>query len=129
MNGDSQRAGDEVAWSGEQNGSSRGRQVWADWSQQGHDYEPQRERRECKSHTDNQQTHTPAVAEDDGKQVIDQVEPVRFKRGLAATSTRPDTESDMREEGRGSTQRHKECFETEFVTVLVRGVLLETDWK
>lgn len=128
MNGVSGRAGDEVAWSGEQNGSSRGKKAWTDWSQQGHD-EPQRERRECKSHTDNQQTHTPAVAEDDGKQVIDQVEPVRFKKGLAATPTRPDTESDMREEGRGSTQGHKECFETEFVTISVRGVLLDTDWK
>lgn len=35
----------------------------------------------------NQQTHTPAVDEDDGKQVIDQVESVRFKNRLAATPT------------------------------------------
>lgn len=35
--------------------------------------EPQkRERRERKSHTENRQTHTTAVDEDDGKQVIDE---------------------------------------------------------
>lgn len=125
MNGVCRRAGDEVAWSGEPNGSSRDRQAWT-WSKRGHDYEPQRERRQCKSHTDNQQTHThthtPAVDEDDGKQVIDQAKPDTNKKGLAATPKHK-----VRHEGRGSTRRQKECCETECVSV--RGVLLDTHWK
>lgn len=105
MNGVCRRAGDEVAWSGEPNGSSRDRQAWT-WSKRGHDYEPQRERRQRKSHTDNQQTHThthtPAVDEDDGKQVIDQAKPDTIKKGLAATPKHK-----VRHEGRGE-RKHTE---------------------
>lgn len=61
------------------------------------------------------------------EQVIDQVEPDKFKK--AATPTRADTESDMGEEQRGSTQRQKECCEMEFRTVSVRAVHLDTDRK
>lgn len=51
--------GQEVVWSKEPNGSRQGRQAWTDRRKRGHDYVPQRERRQRKSLTDNQQhTHT-----------------------------------------------------------------------
>lgn len=47
-------------------------------------------------------THTPAVDEDDGKQVIDQAKPDTIKKGLAATPKHK-----VRHEGRGE-RKHTE---------------------
>lgn len=128
MNGVCRRAGDEVAWSGEPNGSSRDRQAWT-WSKRGHDYEPQRERRQRKSHTDNQQTHTHThthlqLMRTTESRWLTRQSRIQLRRDL---QPRPNIKSDMRGEGRGSTRRQKECCETECVSV--RGVLLDTHWK
>lgn len=53
------RAGDEVAWSGEQNGSGWGRQAWTDWSKRGHGYrKSHKEKGTSANHTQKTSKHT-----------------------------------------------------------------------
>lgn len=106
-----------MRWCGAENrmGVSKGRQAWTDRSKREHDYVPQRERRQRKSHTDNQQhTHTHPQLMREMEQVIDQVEPVKFKKAATPTA--------QTHEGR-TERKHTEtkgvlCFKLHFTALL-----------